>query len=202
MTCKCKACEDNCALCLDGHFQSAFAVPSLYTSLRGIPDDDIETEAIDSLLEMLMVVADTLHDNISRDNVDFDWVGVPVFQSLRSMMNETNFVKDYDGFYSIAPEAPLLMKRWLEYGGLKLAVLKILAHVRSPNVYHMKLQELLTHFGAHFFQGPDKGGLLLPVLAYGAKRVSEDKKFSPVGIIARVIHSYDNKTTGGLPNGG
>ena len=105
-------------------------------------------------------------------------------------MVEENFETDATGFLSPKPQAPVLLHTWLDYGGIKLAALKMLADTQHPNAYHAKLKELLTHFEREFFRGLGDKGLHLKLVSYGAVRLDSTHKYTPVSEIARVIYAY------------
>ena len=152
-----------------------------------MPSDILEEDAKKSLTDMLTEVATTL---LSQPTLDFAWVGLPIFTSLRNLMVEDNFETDKRGFLSIKGQAPVLLHTWLDYGGIKLAALKMLADAQHPNAYHAKMKELLAHFERVFFRGIGEKGLYLKLVSYGAVRLDSTHIYTPVSEIARVIYSY------------
>jgi hypothetical protein len=172
---------------LDSVYQSIYCIPNLYTSLMGIPSDVVSEDAKKSLTDMLTEVATTL---LSQKTLDFAWVGLPIFTSLRNLMVEENFETDERGFFSIKEPAPALLHAWLDFGGIKMAALQMLADAQHPNAYHAKMKELLAHFEREFFRGIGGGGLHLKLVSYGAVRLDSTHKYTPVSEVARVIYSY------------
>ena len=172
---------------LDSLYQSIYCIPNLYSSLMAMPSDVVCEDAKESLTEMLTEVAKTL---LEQKTLDFAWVGVPIFTSLRQLMVEENFEVCERGFLSVKPSAPVQLHRWLDFGGIKLATLKMLADAEIPNAYHAKMKELLTHFERAFFKGVGGAGLYLKLVSYGAVRLDSKHKYTPVSLVARVIHAH------------
>ena len=183
---------------LDSIYQSIYCIPNLYTSLMQIDDEILEMGAKTSLTDLLTEVAKTL---LAQKELNFAWVGVPLFTSLRNLMVDENFVTDENGFLSVRDDAPVLLHRWLDYGGIKLATLKMLADAEAPHASHNKIKELLLHFERRFFQGVGGQGMYIKLLSYGAVRLNSNYKYTPVSAIAHVVHAHAKANTGGKKNG-